>query len=75
MLPYSCSPCPAGQWQATVGATYCLSCNTAEWCPGADVCKTGHQGLACSECTRGWFLFQVGCCTFNPVLKAPGFSV
>ena len=22
-----------------------------------------NQGLACSECTRGWFLFQVGCCT------------
>jgi len=27
----------------TVGASYCLSCNNAEWCPGADVCKTGHE--------------------------------
>ena len=59
--PWDCTTCPFGQWQDQMGATYCLECSTAEWCLGGDRCKTGHRGLACSECEKGWFIFQGSC--------------
>jgi hypothetical protein len=59
--PYECSLCPPGEWQDQVGASYCLTCNTIEWCQGGSSCKKGHDGLACSECVKGWFFFQGSC--------------
>ena len=61
IAPWDCTNCPFGQWQNQIGATYCLECSTAEWCLGGDECKEGHIGLACSECTKGWFIFQGSC--------------
>ena len=60
-VPYECQLCPAGEWQDLVGASYCLTCNNAEWCKGGNECKSGHTGLACSECEKGWFFFQGTC--------------
>lgn len=59
--PFACERCPPGEWQNQVGASYCLGCSTAEWCLGGDECKEGHRGLACSECEKGWFIFQGSC--------------
>ena len=38
-----------------------MECSTQEWCLGGDACKKGHIGLACSECSKGWFIFQGSC--------------
>lgn len=59
--PFACERCPPGEWQNQVGASYCLGCSTPEWCLGGDECKEGHRGLACSECEKGWFIFQGSC--------------
>ncbi len=57
----TCTPCPKGTWSGRSGTPVCVACNQAEWCPGGNSCAEGHQGDACFECAKDWYMLEDDC--------------
>jgi surface protein len=58
----TCTTCPEGTWAGNkTGSRNCVACNRAEWCTGGFSCREGHQGDACFECVKGWYMLEDVC--------------
>ena len=57
----SCTTCPKGTWSGRTGQAECIACNQADWCLGGNSCAEGHQGEACFECVKGWYMLEDVC--------------
>ena len=57
----SCTTCPKGTWSGRTGQAECIACNQADWCLGGNSCAEGHQGEACFECTKDWYMLGDVC--------------
>ena len=57
----SCTTCPEGEWQGRAGQAECIACYRVDWCLGGTTCAEGHQGEACFECAKDWYMLEDVC--------------